>query len=382
MFGVALNGPFAWYLFVVFLTGCYAFLLSLSNIAFLRLATKAPKLTSGPLISVLIPARNEELRLGQCLQSLLEQSYQDYEVLVLDDGSTDGTWDLIRGFEERSPRIRGIRGRDLPPDWNGKPFAMQQLAEAARGDLFIFTDADTVHHRDSLSWAATNIEAHGGDLMSGYAFERAGSFGEVIVIPNLYLATTLFMPLWLVARSRIKYFAHAIGQFITFRASAFRAMGGYEAVRREVSEDIHIARYAKSQGHKVLFLDASKTVSCRMYEGFGNAVRGIAKNIFDFFDKKVYPIVILSVFVTAFMLAPPFLLLAGALADAPWAGFLGVGVGIFFLTWCIVLYERRMPWYSPFMYPILFVLILVIAWGSALDSLSGKGYEWKGRIVR
>ncbi len=374
--------PFGWYFFFVFLTSVYSLLLSASNILFLRVATRRTAPKTGPKVSVLVPARNEEDRLESCITSLLDQAYDNYEILILDDNSEDGTWKIIEGFAASNERVRGIQGKELPTDWNGKPHAMQQLAEAADGDILLFTDADTHHTHKSIPWVVANMEHQRADVLSGYAYERAESFGEVLVIPNLYLATTLFLPLWLVTRTKIKYFAHAIGQFIAFRKDAFSQIGGYREVRREVGEDIHIARYAKARGLRVAFLDAATVVSCRMYEGFRNAVKGIAKNIFDFFDKKVYPIVILSVFVGAFMLAPPVVLAVGAAVGAAWASWLALGVGLFFVTWAAVVYERRMPWYTPFFYPVLFVLILVIAWQSAADSLSGKGYEWKGRIVK
>ena len=377
-----LTEPFGWYFFFVFLTSVYSFLLSGSNILFLRLATRRSTPKTGPKVSVLVPARDEEDRLEPCIESLLQQEYDNYEILILDDNSDDGTWDIIERFASLDSRVRGIRGKMLPADWNGKPHAMQQLAEAADGEIFLFTDADTHHTPRSVPWVVANMEHHRVEVLSGYAFERAESFGEVLVIPNLYLATTLFLPLWLVARTKIKYFAHAICQFIAFRKSAFFHIGGYKHVRHEVGEDIHIARYAKTCGLRVAFLDAASVVSCRMYEGFHNAVKGIAKNIFDFFDKKVYPIVILSVFVTAFMLVPPVLLIVGAAIGAAWAPWLAFGVGLFLATWALVVYERRMPWYTPFLYPALFVLIVVIAWQSAADSLSGRGYEWKGRIVK
>jgi len=131
----------------------YFLFLSLSNIVWLRLSSRRPNTTVGGKVSVLIPARNEEENLEKCLESLLVQTYTNYEVIVLDDQSTDRTWEIITGYAKRCPElIRAVKGKPLPRDgWNGKPFAMQQLSEYARGDYFLFTDADTVHSRDSMA---------------------------------------------------------------------------------------------------------------------------------------------------------------------------------------------------------------------------------------
>ena len=131
----------------------YFLFLSLSNIVWLRLSSRKPHTTMGGKVSVLIPARNEEENLEKCLESLLVQTYTNYEVIVLDDQSTDHTWEIITHYVKRYPGlIRAVKGKPLPRDgWNGKPFAMQQLSEYANGDYFLFTDADTVHSRESIA---------------------------------------------------------------------------------------------------------------------------------------------------------------------------------------------------------------------------------------
>jgi chlorobactene glucosyltransferase len=124
----------------------YFFLLAASNIIWLRLSSRKPRRRSGKRVSVLIPARNEEANLARCLDSLVEQSYENYEIIVLDDQSTDGTWEILSDYAERYPGlVRAVRGRPLPErGWNGKPHAMQQLSELATGEYYLCTDADTV----------------------------------------------------------------------------------------------------------------------------------------------------------------------------------------------------------------------------------------------
>lgn len=122
----------------------------------------------GGKVSVLIPARNEEDNLERCLESLLVQTYSNYEVVVLDDQSTDRTW-----------------------------------SEYANGDYLLFTDADTVHSKESIAWAVTNIESHGVDCLSGYVSQELNTFEEVLIVPATYIMTTMILPLWLIAATKV-----------------------------------------------------------------------------------------------------------------------------------------------------------------------------------
>ena len=164
----------------------YFLLLSTSNVLWLRLSSHAPRITRGRKVSVLVPARDEEKNIAHCLDSLLDQTYANYEIVVLDDQSSDDTWRIIDGYARRNPeRVRAIRGRPLDQDegWSGKTHAMQQLADHAAGDYLMFTDADTVHGRESISWAVTNIEAHRADCVSGYVFQELATLGELFIVP-------------------------------------------------------------------------------------------------------------------------------------------------------------------------------------------------------
>jgi len=157
----------------------YFFLLAVSNIIWLRLSSRSPRRHSGGKVSVMIPARNEEKNIARCLDSLLHQTYTDYEILVLDDQSTDQTWPVIPRYAQDHPdRVRAVRGKPLPRTlWNGKAYAMHQLARLARGEYLLFTDADTVHSSESIAWAVTNLEWHRVDFISGYVHLRVALGG-------------------------------------------------------------------------------------------------------------------------------------------------------------------------------------------------------------
>jgi chlorobactene glucosyltransferase len=371
-----------WYYCLVIAAGAIFLFLSVSNTLYLWLSSKGPTLTAGPRVSVLVPARDEEDNIGRCLDSLLSQTYKDYEIVVYDDMSSDTTWGIISGYAARNHRVRAVRGTHLPEGWFGKPHAMQRLADCATGDFFLFTDADTVHGPHSVSWAVTNAISHRADAVSGYPRQTTRSFGEVAVLSNIYLNSVLFMPLWLIPVIKLPFASHIFGQYIMFRASVFKSIGGYASVRHQISEDVYIGRELKKRGHRLVFLDAKKHVSCRMYRGFHDAVEGIAKNIYDFFEKHVASILALTVFISGGLVLPVALLPIQVFIHGAHIPVASVSVGLFLAAWSLFLYNRGTPWYAPLLYPFLFMLLIYIAWKSVFKDTFGKGYLWKGRFVK
>ena len=197
----------------------------LGNLLYLRRAGRARTLLSTPFVSVLVPARNEAARIGPCLEALAQQQYPAYEVLVLDDCSEDGTADVARSFASRMPGLRVIPGAPLPAGWVGKPHACAQLADRARGEWLLFTDADVVHGPHSIARGVGAARANRADLLTALPGQRLGSFAEVLTVPLLYFAVVGFLPMFLLGRSRSRKMAAASGQYMLFRRSAYDAVG-------------------------------------------------------------------------------------------------------------------------------------------------------------
>jgi chlorobactene glucosyltransferase len=362
--------------------GIWIALLTMLNAMWMLHTSMIKPKREGPLVSILIPARDEEARIGACLDSLLAQDYEHTEIIVYDDDSTDATPRILAGYEERFPgKVKVIRGA-LEEGWYGKPHAMQRLSEAARGSWLFFTDADTIHKPDSVSFAAGLAAHYRADLVSGYALHTIGSFGEGVTVPSIYLMTMALMPSWLSHRSPIPALSHAIGQVMFFKTETYRKIGGYAAVARQVSEDVRIARLVKRAGGRALFADLKEHVACRMYEGYRAAINGFSKNVYDYFNKKFA----LLLAVTALVPIVFFLPLLGALwlprdliAAQPWcrlASLLG------FYAWGIVTVDRALPWYVPFLYPLVFVNTLSAAWRAFRLFATGRAVTWKGRMVK
>jgi chlorobactene glucosyltransferase len=362
----------------------YFFILALSNIAWLWASRRRPSAKHGPLVSVLIPARNEEGNIGRCLDSLLRQSYENYEVLVLDDCSSDRTWAIIDGYAQRNPgRVRAFRGRPLPPaGWNGKPHALHQLAGQARGECLMFTDADTVHGPDSIAWAVTSLERHRVGFLSGYVRQDLRSFGEALLIPNMYLMTAVVMPIWLIPVTRGPVFSFAIGQLVVMRRAAYEAAGGYAAVSGQINDDISIARAVRRAGFRTVFLDAGQHVRCRMYDGFRASFYGLTKNISEFLNRNIASLLGVTLAVALLFLMPYALAVPYLVKGWAQASLVAGSVLLFQLTWCAVLYDRRLRWWVPFLYPATLAFVVVMMWLGYARLSRGTGLSWKGRVVR
>lgn len=369
---------------LVFLFGAgYFLVLSISNVLWLRLSSHEPRLRRGRKVSVLVPARNEEKNIGCCIDSLLEQTYANYEVLILDDQSTDGTWRIIEGYEQRYPgRVRALRGAPLSDGWAGKPHAMQQLAAAASGEYLMFTDADTVHGKESIAWAVTNLEFHRADCLSGYVFQEMNTLGEQFIVPATYIMSAMLLPLWLIAALPAPGLSFAIGQLLVMRRSAFEAIDGYTRVRGEISDDLAIARTLKKAGFREVFLDIRRHVRCRMYEGYRASFNGLTKNIYDVARHRSVLFAVAVTLLVTFVVFPLALLPIQILTGAAGAGRTLLCVAAFLLAWAVVLYDRGLRWWAPLLYPVLFLHLLYMAWWSFAQVLTGQGVRWKGRTLR
>ena len=371
------------HLFFIFGT-VYFLLLAVSNIIWLRLSSRKPKKKDGGKVSVLIPARDEEKNIGRCLETLVDQSYSNYEIIVLDDQSSDRTWEIITGYERKHPGlVKAVLGKELPEDgWTGKAHAMQQLSEFADGEYFLYTDADTVHGRDSVAWAVTNIEYHRVDFVSGYVTHELHTFGERLIIPAVYIMTAFILPLWLIPSTRIPGLSFAIGQLIMFRRRAFESIGGYSSISGHISDDIFMARELKKAGFRTIFLDIRKFVRCRMYEGYSASFTGIHKNIFDFFKHRPTFFALAVTAAVFFTLLPLFLLVVRMLGGNVPIQFPELTVMLFFFAWSVTIYDRGLSWWIPFLYPLMFLNLLMMTWKSVGKAATERGVVWKGRTIR
>lgn len=233
-----------------------------------------------PRINILIPARNEEHNIGACLESILRQDYPDYTVTVLDDQSTDRTAEIIKQYAAQDKRVRLIEGKPLPHGWIGKSWACQQLGDAADGEIFIFTDADTVHEPFAARHTAGWMRRYNTGLFSAFPEQRTVSLLEQFVVPFIDMLVYSLLPLRLVYLTRFPSIAGANGQWIAFSREAYEGIGGHAAVRNALVEDIELSREVKRKGFKAMTASGTSAVYCRMYRSSQEVWDGFSKNFY------------------------------------------------------------------------------------------------------
>lgn len=363
--------------FLAYQTVVTTTLLALAGIAvynvrrFMTLASvgSAPRVR----VSVLVPARNEERCIEACITSLCEQSYDDLEVIVLDDQSTDATPQILQQLQHRyHGRLTVITGSDVPEGWVGKSWACATLATHATGRILLFTDADTAHAPDCIARAVQTMHEQNLDFFSLIPFEEMGTPVEHLVIPMVHVLYFAYVPNDRIMKDKRVSLSAANGQFMCFRREAYDRAGGHASVRDALVEDVFLARHCKRLGMRIALVDGSSAVVCRMYTSAREVFHGFSKN---FFPATSYNLPLTTLFLihlaTAFvfpLLLLPFdplvcsiqLLLAG-------------------LIRILIAQRFRMPLWHGVLQPISAAWTIAIGINSIRWAYSRRGSQWKGR---
>lgn len=336
-----------------------------------------------PLISVLVPSRNEEGNIRRCLESLQKQDYPNFEILVLDDNSSDNTAAIVNEMASNDSRINLYFGEPLPEDWAGKCFACHQLAKKAQGDWFLFVDADTIHEPHMLrSVLALAMELNTW-LLSGFPRQLAGSLSTKIGIPVMYFILLGWLPLWWLHRSKKPKPSMAIGQFFFFSKDGYWKMGGYEAVKSKLVEDVCMGIEVSRHGGRHIAVDLSSVVSCHMYRDLGEMWHGLAKSIYSVV--AMAPIGLVALIVVAYFLyIAPFYWLYNGFFMGPepliWRGIVALQIIIiYFMRWLTDTHFRE-PSISMWFQPIGLTFYLINVLYSGGRWLLGAGISWKERF--
>ncbi len=261
-------------------------LISLVNLIF-RESMPDAKLQIMPLVSVLIPARNEEVNIRNILEDLLMQDYKNIEIIVFDDQSEDKTAEIVHEFEHKDNRITLIPSKGLPAGWLGKNFACHSLSLSAKGDYFLFIDADVRISGGIITNGVAYASRFNLALISIFPRQTIDSFGEKITVPNMNFILLSLLPLILVRKSAFPSLSAANGQFMFFNSEVYSSFHPHELTKNNKVEDIEIARFLKKKRFRIACLTGNKTVMCRMYFGFKDAVNGFSKNVSAFFANSI-----------------------------------------------------------------------------------------------
>jgi len=296
-----------------------AVLLAVNLAALPRLSRAAPRESfpaSAPAVSIVIPARNEEAEIERAVRSHLAQDYPDFEVVVVDDCSTDRTGAILEAIGREDQRLKIVAGREPPPGWLGKPHALAQGAAASSGELLLFADADVRYHLDALRESVAVLESREIDLVTLLAHFEMRGFWENVLLP--YVTISVYGSLGFLANlPQLRAFAIGAGTGMLVRRSTYEAIGGHAAIRNSGVDDVRLAMAVKRAGFRCLLLRAEDRVAVRMYRSLRSIWDGVAKSLaFAFSGWAGLPLAAATALYLSISIAP-FAVLAAALLGAP-----------------------------------------------------------------
>lgn len=357
-------------------------------------ASPCPRPGAGRSVSIVVPARNEVGNIERCVRSLAASNYPDFEVLVVDDQSDDGTAGAAGAVEaHRARRIRVLTGAPLPEGWFGKPWACLQGARVAEGDLLLFTDADTVHAPELLGRAVAALEEDEADALSLAGRQLMETFWERLLQPQFFALLALRYPDRREPLPRRRWLgAIANGQYILVERGVYEALGGHRVVAGEVVEDLRLAQELVRAGRRLTLRSAEDALATRMYRSLSEVVEGWGKNLYAASQQAVPGWLrpwIAGLSLTAggvLWLLPPLVVLAAALSS--WSG---VPVPNLVVVWSLAASAVSVLFWMaasarlgvPAAYGVLYPLSASVAGYIFTRSwIRGSRVRWKGRQYR
>ena len=339
-----------------------------------------------PLVSVIVPARNEARNIERCVGSILSTTYQAMELIVVDDHSTDGTAEIARRAARGDERFRLIESPPLPNGWFGKQWACRAGARAASGALLLFSDADTAHAPDLLARAVNGLRRENDDLLSVVGRQEMHTFWERLLQPQVFwILATRYGGTDNVSSARRAEDVIANGQFLLLQRGAYEAVGGHESVRDKVAEDLALAQRLFRQGFRVRLVRGDDQLSTHMYGSLSELISGWGKNVFaggidampgGVAGRLIFPLVLpVAPLMT---LLPAVIVILGlvGLVSAVWFLWSAICTAANLCWWAIIYrgFHQRV-WYAP-LAPVgaavvLFIVVRAIGRGRRVD--------WKGR---
>ncbi len=354
-----------------------------ANLRSIRIRPDTPPLDGAPLVSILVPARNEEANIAGCVNSLRAQDYPHLEILVLDDESTDRTAEIVASIAGSDSRVRLLHGAPLPEGWAGKPHACHQLSLAARGEFLLFTDADTTHAPHMLSTVLPVAQHSGASIISGFPRQIVRTLREKAAIPIVFFLLVSSLPISIARLRHTLPRSFMIGQFILFPRSEYARIGGHESVKARILEDMFLGSEVRKRGGRQLTLNLSSVVCCRMYRDRASLWEGFVKWGYSFSAvwPKATPIISLCLLVA---FSSPFLSIVAVLVLTPEQGPILLMLAV--IQVCVILggrlacdYSLRAPMDSALLTPWGIAFFLLAMQHGAILRLAGRPVNWKQR---
>ncbi len=337
-----------------------------------------------PLVSVLIPARNEEDNISQCVESLFKQDYPQYEVIVLNDHSTDRTGVILSKLQNKFPELKIINGAELPEGWIGKSFACHQLTQSAKGDWLLFTDADTIHKSNSIRTGIETALVRNADLLSVVPYQITMTLSEKLVIPILHFVTFSLLPFYFLEKRGFKQFTIAVGQYMLFKKSSLEKIGGYESVKNAMVEDVSMGKLIKKNNMQLIVLNGIEMVSCRMYRNFSQVWEGFSKNIFAGLGFSFVTMLCIIIFYFIFFVLPfywvTYFLITQGFSLLSLICLAQISIN-YFIRFTLS-FKYKLSFTSSILHPFGILTVILITLNSWRLVAFTKGPSWKGRSYK
>ena len=333
------------------------------------------------LVSVLIPARNEEINIKRCIYSLVDQSYKNLEIIVLDDYSSDQTFEIVNELSKKFQSVSVVKGEKKSNGWTGKNWACYQLSNYAKGDFLLFIDADTKLQKNTIAESISEMNNKDIDLIS--LFPNRITKTAVDKVISVTIGWFIFSCLPIIFSNKNPIFSSAFGQFLLFRKSAYFSIGGHKAIKEKILDDFELGRCISKNGYVLRGFDGTERLSTFSYSSEKEALEGLSKSIFPFFNNKLIPFVLLLILFLSMGLMPIFIMLGEffgskltrikeMIAYSIW--------GLLTLSWAISSYRSKQGLRYGILYPIITTITAVVGVFSIITFLT-KSVHWKDRKV-
>jgi chlorobactene glucosyltransferase len=372
------------FLLLIFFVNYFINCIYFRDISNYKITQKIKKIN--PLVSILIPARNEEENIKKCIDSLIVQDYKNIEILVLDDNSTDNTAEIVKDLAKNYRFLKLIKGEPLKKRWTGKNYACYQLFKKSKGGYLFFTDADTVHEKNSVSSAIACLLKEKLDILSACPRQMMNSFHERMVI-GLTNFQLLIPPLVFLKKSKIPIFGSGIGSLMLAKRKSYTAIGGHKRIKGSCIEDTSISKLFIKMGYKFMIFNGVKVYSTSLYKNFRDIYDGFCRIFMGNFNNNKISVSSIILVLFIFFLQPFILLAAMFFINFNVDVLFNLNLALLSFQILVILSTRAMAVlkingkiYDIFLHPISIFYMIFMDLALIFKKRSEPSISWKGRL--